>query len=139
MQILYKSDTFGAVAGTLCMVHCIATPFLFIAQTCTVSSIEAIPVWWQWIDYFFLFISCIAVYQSSRTTSRNWMKRVLWLCWLMLSVVILNEKMEWFFLPEGVIYVPALALIVCHLYNRKFCQCRENHCCLDMKGKEVDQ
>lgn len=127
---LRKPDTFGAFASSLCLVHCIATPFIFIAQTCSASccSADTIPVWWQWIDYFFLVIAFFAVYQSTKTTSKNWIKPVLWVSWAALFFVILNEKFLWVELFEAAIYVPALALVGFHVYNLKYCQCESESC-----------
>lgn len=128
--ILHKSDTIGALASALCMVHCIATPLLFIAQTHTVTSSSTIPIWWKWMDYLFLAISFFAVYRSSQTTSNNTIKNALWVSWGSLTIIILNEKVELFHLPEFITYVIASILIFLHLYNRKYCQCKTDKCCV---------
>ncbi|MEP1489164.1 MAG: MerC domain-containing protein [Algibacter sp.] len=124
-----KPDNIGAVASTLCLIHCIATPFIFIVQSCAITCCSETPTWWQFIDYFFLIISFFAIYRSTQTTSKKWMKPSLWLSWFLLLFVIINEKTAWFPLPEYVIYFPALALIILHLYNKKYCQCNLNKCC----------
>ncbi|MDO6759511.1 MerC domain-containing protein [Tamlana sp. 2_MG-2023] len=127
-----KSDSIGAIASALCLIHCVATPVIFIAQSCAVAcSHENTPTWWGLIDYFFLIISFFAVYRSTQTTSKNWMKTALWLSLLALFMVILNEKMAWFHLVEQIIYLPAIALITLHLYNRKYCQCQSDKCCVN--------
>ncbi|QDO94444.1 MerC domain-containing protein [Formosa sediminum] len=127
--IKQKPDDLGALASTLCLLHCIATPFLFLAQSCAIHCSEDAPVWWRLIDYFFLVVSFFAVYRSTQTTSSAWMKPALWASWGVLFFVIINEKMAWFPIPEYGIYMPALALIVLHLYNRTYCQCNSNTCC----------
>lgn len=118
-----NADLFGAFASGLCMIHCILTPFLFIAQSCSISCCEASPVWWKWLDYLFLVISFVAVYRSNQTTSKVWIGRALWISWYMLALVILNEKVDLMALPEYAIYFPALSLVGFHLYNQKYCQC----------------
>ena len=128
-----KSDNIGAIASTLCLIHCIATPILFIAQTCSITCCSATPIWWRSIDYFFLIISFFAIYRSTKTTTSNWIKPALWLSWFMLFIIIINEKMAWFNFPESLIYVPALILIALHLYNRKYCQCKTTNCCTNEK------
>ena len=55
-----KSDVIGAFASGLCMMHCIATPFFFIASACSATCCNTSPIWWQRLDYIFLFVSCIA-------------------------------------------------------------------------------
>ncbi|WP_353778379.1 MerC family mercury resistance protein [Winogradskyella sp. 3972H.M.0a.05] len=128
-RLAIRSDSLGAMASGLCLLHCIATPLLFIAQTCSASCSEAAPIWWQWIDYIFLSISFFAVYHSARTTSSEIMKVALWVSWSFLFVVILNEKLQWLPLPGATIYVAALILVALHLYNLKFCQCKTDNCC----------
>lgn len=121
-----NTDLLGAMASGLCLIHCIATPLLFIAQTCSATCCEASPIWWQWIDYLFLVISFVAVYRSNQTTSKAWVGKALWFSWSLLAFLILNEKMGWIPLPEFAIYLPALSLISLHLYNQKYCKCDEN-------------
>lgn len=127
--IKQKPDSIGAIASTLCLIHCIATPFIFIAQSCSMTCCNGAPTWWGFIDYFFLIISFFAIYRSTQTTSKNWIKTSLWLCFLLLFIVIANEKYAWFYLDENFIYVPAIALVVLHLYNKKYCQCNQGKCC----------
>lgn len=124
-----KPDSIGAMASTLCLIHCIATPFIFIAQSCSMTCCSGVPTWWTFIDYFFLVISFFAIYRSTQTTSKNWIKPSLWISWFLLFIVIVNEKMAWFSLHEDFIYVPAIVLISLHLYNKKYCQCNLNKCC----------
>ena len=124
-----KTDLIGAIASTLCLTHCIATPFIFIAQSCSIVCCDSTPVWWGALDYFFLVVSFFAVYRSTQTTSSNLIKPFLWLSWSVLFIIIMNEKTTWFSLSEQAIYFPALALIALHLYNKKYCQCNNNKCC----------
>jgi hypothetical protein len=127
--IKQKSDSIGAIASTLCLMHCIATPFIFIAQTCSMVCCDKAPIWWSFIDYFFLVISFFAVYRSTQTTSSYWIKPFLWLSWSVFFIIIVNEKTAWFPLSEQAVYFPALTLIVLHLYNKKYCQCNTTKCC----------
>ena len=124
-----KTDLIGAIASTLCLIHCIATPFIFIAQSCSMVCCDSAPVWWSVIDYFFLVISFFAVYRSTQTTASYWIKPFLWLSWSVLFIIIMNEKITWFHLSEQAIYFPALTLIGLHLYNKKYCQCNTTKCC----------
>lgn len=126
-----KSDLIGAFASGLCLVHCLATPLLFIAQAGMVEVGEVHPQWWGLLDMVFLGISFIAIWWSAKTTSKKWIRNALWLSWAALSIVILNEKMSLFPLLEQAIYVPATALVFLHLYNRKYCNCTKGQCCVD--------
>ncbi len=129
LVIKQKPDTFGSLASALCLIHCIATPFLFISQTCALTGCSETPIWWQFIDYLFLAISFVAIYWTTHTTTINWIKPLMWLSWLALFTVIINEKLKWLSIPETVIYIPAFALIATHIYNRKYCGCHKKSCC----------
>lgn len=126
---LNKSDKVGALASTLCMIHCIATPFLFIAQTCSSACCSATPDWWIWIDYFFLAISFFAVYKSTQTTTKNFIKPALWISWIALFIAIANERLQLINLPHSFKYISGISLVVIHLYNLKYCQCKTDQCC----------
>lgn len=129
-QLHTRSDLYGSLASGLCLVHCLATPVLFAAHTGHVHGHHNSPVWWGAIDILFIIISLAAVYWSARNTSKKWMEVALWICWALLAFVILNEKFEWIHLSEAAIYFPSLLLVGLHLYNRKYCQCKDETCCL---------
>jgi hypothetical protein len=124
-----KTDKVGIIASTLCMIHCIATPFLFLAKSCSASCCEASPKWWSSLDFLFLLISFFAIYQSSKNSTKNWIKYAMWTSWALLLAALLNEKIHPFTLFEYAIYFPALMLVVLHIYNLKYCQCKPNNGC----------
>ncbi len=124
-----KSDIIGAVAGSLCLVHCIVTPLIFVIQPITVQS-NTVPLWWKNIDYLFLLISFFAVYFTSKNTQKSTIKNTLWISWGVLSLAVLNEKFELYPLPELSIYIPAVALIVLHVYSiNNTAKIRKEECC----------
>ena len=131
IQFSSKSDVIGAWASGLCLIHCLATPFLFVAQAGLISHGESHPQWWGILDVVFLSISFIAIWWSSKNTSKQWMRIALWASWLLLCFVVLNEKLAIVPLAEQAIYVPAVGLIFFHLYNRRYCQCGEGDCRVD--------
>jgi hypothetical protein len=53
---LNNSDGIGALASTLCLIHCLITPFIFVVQSCATSCCASAPAWWLFFDYFFLII-----------------------------------------------------------------------------------
>lgn len=127
-----KSDILGTLASSLCLIHCIATPFIFVVQTNVAAccALETTPSWWGFIDIIFLIISFFAIYWSAQTTSAKWMRFALWSSWSLLSLVIVNEKLAVLPLPETTIYIPAFTLVILHLYNRKYCKCAVDKCCI---------
>ena len=123
-RILQKPDIFGALASTLCVIHCIVTPLIFIAQTYSINNGETAPLWWRSLDYFFLMISLLAVYFSAKNTYKSYIKYALWICFTILFILILNEKTKWIHLPETIVYITAFTLAALHIYNLKYCQCQ---------------
>ena len=131
MKVLHNnSDTVGVFTSLACSIHCFATLFLFVAQSGLLSS-NIQPIWWESINYIFIALSFIAVYYSAKNTSENIMKPILWLCWLFFVSVILNEMIELTKIPELFSYVSAFSLAYAHVYNLKFCQCKDGECCND--------
>ena len=122
MVLTQKSDNIGAIASTLCLLHCIATPLIFIVQAGSLSCCGSPPSWWKLIDVLFVIISFFAIYNSTLTSSSKIIKVSLWFFWFFLFFIILNEKIGWFHLNESLIYIPAIALTVLHLYNKKHFQ-----------------
>jgi uncharacterized BrkB/YihY/UPF0761 family membrane protein len=125
----FSLDGIGIISGTLCMIHCIGTPFIFIAKACSVSCCSEAPLWWQLIDYLFLIISFIAIYFVSKNATKNWLKIALWFSWIALLLIIVNQTFGIIYLPSNLIYVPTFSIIGLHLYNLKFCKCQDESCC----------
>lgn len=124
-----KSDNIGVVASALCLVHCLATPLLFIAKSCTVTCCTGAPAWWRLIDVFFLVVSFFAVYHSAKNTSKQWVKPALWISLTALFFVVFNDNINLIHINNYLLYLPVIALILLHLYNRKYCQCDQDSCC----------
>ena len=117
-KIETKIDYIGAFASLLCLIHCLATPIFFIVTACSVSCCVSSPLWWKFIDYFFLFISINAIYFGTKNNPFHWLSLSLWFCWINLCLLIINESIGFITLPEKTNYIPALALVVLHLYNQ---------------------
>lgn len=126
---LRKPDTIGAIVSTLCVVHCLLTPLLFVAQSYTATHSHEAPYWWKNLDYLFILISIIAVYESTKKSTNKLIKAGLWMSWIMLFLLILNEKLVWIELDEIITYSVALTLSMLHIYNLNYCQCKTENCC----------
>jgi MerC mercury resistance protein. len=126
-----QSDLIGVIASGLCAVHCIITPFLFLAQSCsTTSCCGSTPSWWSSIDYLFIGITFFAVFHSGKNSSKPWIKYALFSIWGLLSILVLNGKFNLLNISEWWKYLTAFGLISLHLYNLKFCRCSEESCCV---------
>lgn len=138
--IAIRTDKVGIVASMLCMVHCLATPFLFLAKSYSISCSVASPAWWSSLDIIFLIISFLAVYQSGKNTSKSWIKYALWTAWVLLLIILSNEKLHLLHLWEHTIHFPAVALIALHFYNSKFCKCNTDNCCINQTSNhKIDE
>lgn len=128
---LNNSDGLGALASTLCLIHCLITPFIFVVQSCAASCCASAPGWWLFFDYFFLAISFYAIFKSTKTTQSNFMKYLLWSFWFLLFCLIVNESIQVLIINKNVLYFNAIALSSLHIYNLKYCQCNNNKCCIN--------
>ena len=123
-----RSDTIGAFASGLCLLHCLATPFFFIASACSSSCCSSAPIWWQWMDYIFLGISFLAIQQATKSSTKEWIVQGLWVSWIALFFIIINVKLEWVELHSNLKFIPAFLLVGLHMYNMRHCRC-EKECC----------
>ena len=120
-------DNIGATFSTLCVIHCFATPFLFITQ----SYMLVVPGWWQALNYVFLVLSFFAVYKTSQNSSNQIVKTLLFVFWGILASLLISEEFELFHLPEFITYITGLTLAGLHIYNKKYCQCDDDECCVN--------
>ena len=128
----YKSSTdyIGALSSSMCMVHCMITPVIFAVQAGSLSCSEISPLWWKTMDVLFLIVSLFAIIYTAKKTSLKYMPILLYSNWALLAIFVLNSLFHIIHMPHSLIYIPALALVVLHLYNRKYCVCEKESCCV---------
>ena len=111
-----RADKIGATASLLCILHCLLAPcYFFLINSSDICCSES-PIWWQVLDYIFLTVSLLAIYNISRH-QKNWLVVLLWISWVSLLVFFINEKVMFLDVSKYLIYIPALCLIILHLYN----------------------
>ena len=71
-------DKIGIISSSLCMIHCMGTPFIFIAKACTTTCCSNAPTWWLMIDYLFLIISFVAIYFTTTKELKSWINISFW-------------------------------------------------------------
>ncbi|WP_299534644.1 MerC domain-containing protein [Ulvibacterium sp.] len=133
VKVINKSDYIGIFASGLCLLHCLATPFLFVAHANMELHADGHPFWWGFMDVAFLLLSFLAVYWSVKNTSKKWIVYTFWILWGLLALIILNEKWALWHLVEEAIYFPTVGLVLLHFYNRRYCHCEDAHCCTDQQ------
>ncbi len=124
-----KADTLGILSSSLCLVHCLATPVLFVARTVVGASADATPHWWHLIDFVFLAVSLVAIYFATKSSCMAWLSRSLWGSWMLLAALLLNESLGALPIPEWTLYVPALSIVFLHSYNLLHHRKTETACC----------
>ena len=120
---IQNNDIYGIIVCALCVLHCIATPLIFFSVAASNDNNISPPFLWKNLDYLFLAISLFVVYNSAKNTTKPIMKYILGISWLVLFLVISNEKIDVFHIPELVTYIASINLAVIHLYNYRYCRC----------------
>ena len=118
-------DNFGATFSLLCVIHCFATPLLFITQ----SHLLIVPGWWQALNYLFLTLSLVSISYSAQNSSSQLMKVLLFVSWSFLAFLLISEEFELLHLPEPITYFTGFTLAFLHMYNKKYCKCDDQECC----------
>jgi hypothetical protein len=117
-NLTYKADIIGASASLLCIIHCLATPFVFFIKTSSSLCCSETPTWWQSIDYLFLTVAFFAVVHILRNDrTKKWLKSLLVISWIGLLLVTLNTTFFIFHISNTLAYSPAILLVALHLYN----------------------
>ncbi|WP_394749349.1 MerC domain-containing protein [Spongiimicrobium salis] len=124
-----QANIWGSATSALCLIHCLTTPLFFTWYTNASVTKMDYALWWSRLDIIFLGISFLAVFRSVTQSSKLWIGYTLWGNWVLLAFIILNERFALMELKEEVIFLPTIGLILLHLYNQKYCQCKEENCC----------
>ncbi len=124
-----KSDFIGATAGGLCIIHCLITPFIFAVKTTSLTCSGISPIWWKGVDYLFLVITFAAIFYTSKTSCSSWVPKALYGLWFILTLLIVDQSLHVTGVSHALMYIPASGLIGLHSYNRRYCQCQDDHCC----------
>ena len=135
VNLTSKSDIIGVMASSLCFIHCVATPLLFMAHASAVAIEASHPWWWGILDIVFLAISFFAVYWSAKNTSKRGIRFWLWSSWFVLAFIVFNEKISVSPLHEVTIYFPTMALVFLHIYNRRYFSCNDERCCANKEDR----
>ncbi len=130
MKITLKnSDNLGILSSSLCLIHCFITPFIYMSFTSLFNQNDFLYSSWKGINIIFIVFSLIAVNRSTKKTTSKIIKPIFWFSWCFLFFVLFNEEVKFIELPELVSYLSALNLAGIHVYNLKFCGCKDENCC----------
>ncbi len=121
-------DKIGIISSSLCMIHCIGTPFIFIAKACSATCCSDAPNWWLIADYLFLIISFFAIYFTTRKLTKPWLSASFWIAGVVLLFATLDHSFSLSLAPKYFNYIPALTIVALHFYNLKFNKCENENC-----------
>ena len=97
MKITIKNpDYLGVISGGLCILHCIATPLLFISNAELAG--HGTPIEWQLLNFGFVGLSFLAIRNSAKNSSNSTVKVLFYILWAILFGLILNESIHIFHL-----------------------------------------
>ena len=120
-----NSDKIGVFTSILCLIHCLAAPFLYLL----VGKSSQINTWYGSIDIVLITVSFIAIYRSARLSARRYMQIGFYTLWILLLTSVLNERVHWIKIPDFFTYVFSIGLAIWHMLNRRFCLCDKKSCC----------
>lgn len=106
------SNYVGIVSATLCVVHCILTPFLVVL----VSKYE----WWGNLTFVFLTIGLGAVIAATRDKPPAHILILIWGGYFLLTLFVILEG--YWSLAEPLSYVASLILVMGHILNIRYCK-----------------
>ena len=130
MKITLKnSDNLGILSSSLCLIHCFITPFIYMSFASLFNQNDFLYSSWKGINIIFIVFSLIAVNRSTKKTTSKIIKPIFWFSWCFLFFVLFNEEVKFIELPELVSYLSALNLAGIHVFNLKFCGCKDENCC----------
>ncbi len=105
-----KLDILGIFAASLCLLHCLLFPLLFVVP----MRVSHNP----FVDLFFLLIGIFAVYRLTLTMQFGLIKSLLWVG---IGIITLSVMLQMFWaIHTPLIYIGATTLIITHLINFNF-------------------
>ena len=125
-----NSDKIGIISSIFCLFHCAITPILFISKPDILNTYSDSPeMWWRLAGLLFIPFSLYAVYRSNRNTTNRYLGFFMWLSCFILLATVINEAFEIFSLEEYLSYGASITLGFLHVYNLKYCTCKDDDCC----------
>jgi hypothetical protein len=92
------------------------------------------PGWWQPLNFVFLLLSFLAINRSIKNSSNQLIKVLFFIFWSILAFLLISEEFEILHLPEVITYATGFSLAFLHIYNKKYCQCEDEECCVENKN-----
>lgn len=111
-----KADYIGITGSVLCILHCLASPFLLMTSALVAN--DTVRVGYLGLDYLFIGINIAAVYHATRHNTPALLKKALWFFLGLFSVSLLFEEIDPIF--EYIAYAASAGLVFTHLLNIRY-------------------
>ncbi|MCA4900050.1 MAG: MerC domain-containing protein [Bacteroidota bacterium] len=112
-----KADLIGILSSSLCLVHCIAMPFLIAFGAGFITN----PIF----KYLFLIISFLSIFKATENINNTKISLLLLVSfWGFLFSNLFEEDFRWL---EYTGYFFGILTIIGHLLNMKYCKHCSNH------------
>ena len=109
------------------------TPLLFIYQVELINLNKEEIFSWQSLNYLFILVSFLAIYRSAQNSSKSIIKILMFVSWIFLCLILLNEQFEVFQIKEFYTYLAISLMSGLHFYNLKYCRCDDPDCCVQQE------
>ena len=114
-------DLIGILASSLCLIHCVITPFLFLSNFLIVIETsggkQEVLHLWKVLEFGFLILSIWAIYRVTRQKKTLWISYAMYTAWMFLALSVLLELADVHFFQDNPKYIAAAVLIIVHLYH----------------------
>jgi hypothetical protein len=114
-------DLIGILASSLCLIHCLITPFLFLSNFLIMirtsgGEHEALLLW-KVLEFAFLILSFWAIHRVTHQKKSPWISFAMYTAWMILVISVLLELADVHFFEDQPKYMAAAVLIIVHLYH----------------------
>lgn len=122
----HTGDKVGIVGSVLCLIHCLAAPFVAITGTALADHWHAGDGVFS-LDHLFIIVNGFAVYFATKHVAAKIVKWILWFAFALFATSLLLESKGEIF--HWLSYVASFLLIGGHLFNIYTCRASKGSAC----------
>lgn len=116
LKSITNADQLGIISSALCLIHCLLTPVFVGSVLITDHAADQ----YHYLNYFFLVLSLVAVWTSTRKQSNLTIRTLLWLFFVVFSITLLTEQSS--VVSRYIMYAASIGLVVTHYFSLRECQ-----------------
>jgi hypothetical protein len=117
----YFYDYLGIAGSGLCLIHCLAIPFLFYVQNAFAQKLlESLNLENIYFEYSFVLLCFIAVFSTTKHNDSWKINTSFWLFFTLFAISVLFE--DDFKYLDLLGYGASIGLIITHIININYCK-----------------